>query len=171
MSDPEKRKAYQKAYYERNKARLLEKQRERGKRNYAAKPETYRARSKAWKEANPERYRELQRSNRVQNGDAMRARERQWYLDNKERASASARRVKLKSYGLTEEAYQTMVEAQNGVCAICQRPPKRARLYVDHCHLTSRVRGLLCHPCNAAIGLLQENLDTIARAMIYLNNG
>ena len=39
---------------------------------------------------------------------------------------------------------------------------------VDHNHTTGKVRELLCAKCNKAIGLFQENIDTIIRAAAYL---
>lgn len=79
----------------------------------------------------------------------------------------------LKSYGLTMEEYDTMVEKQGGVCAICSSPPKgqgsRSRyLYVDHCHTTGVVRGLLCRNCNNAIGLLSDDTEILSAAIRYL---
>lgn len=54
----------------------------------------------------------------------------------------------LKKYSLTIDQYDCMLRAQNGVCAICKRPPTKKRLAVDHDHLTGRNRGLLCGLCN-----------------------
>jgi hypothetical protein len=167
----EERRQYQREYYEKNREQLLVKQREWNRRNYLAKPEAHRARAIAWKEANPERAKELQRQYRDRNREELKARGRDWYLNNKERASEQARRQKLAKYGLTEATYQTMVTAQKGLCAICLRPPKLHRLYVDHCHLTGRVRGLLCNTCNAAIGMLDDQPELLAKAIAYLNNG
>lgn len=39
-----------------------------------------------------------------------------------------------KTYGISLWAYNLMLEAQGGVCAICKNPPKTRRLAVDHCH-------------------------------------
>jgi hypothetical protein len=39
---------------------------------------------------------------------------------------------------------------------------------VDHCHATGKVRGLLCHNCNRALGLMQDNIENIKRAADYL---
>lgn len=63
---------------------------------------------------------------------------------------------------------------QNGGCAICVakqagRPGAR-RLIVDHDHVTGEIRGLLCHRCNAAIGLLNDDADLVAKAVTYLRN-
>lgn len=53
--------------------------------------------------------------------------------------------------GFTAEAYDAMLEAQGGGCAICGNPPKSRRLHVDHDHKTGAVRGLLCHRCNRGL--------------------
>jgi Recombination endonuclease VII len=53
------------------------------------------------------------------------------------------------TYGLTEETYNALLERQNGTCAICG---KKAKLNIDHDHVTGQVRGLLCHGCNALLG-------------------
>lgn len=50
---------------------------------------------------------------------------------------------------------------QGGKCAICLDRDASA---VDHNHDTGQVRALLCHQCNSAIGLLQEDAAIIRRA-------
>ena len=50
---------------------------------------------------------------------------------------------------MTVGEYDKQLAAQDGVCAICYKPPsKKKRLDVDHNHKTSKVRGLLCYACN-----------------------
>jgi hypothetical protein len=71
------------------------------------------------------------------------------------------------TYGLSLEEYEAMLEAQDHVCAICGGPDSR-RLAVDHCHETERIRGLLCHKCNTALGLLQDDTTRMERAIAYL---
>ncbi len=41
-------------------------------------------------------------------------------------------------------------------------------LYVDHCHVTGRVRGLLCNRCNTAIAMLEEDLSRFDAGKAYL---
>jgi len=52
----------------------------------------------------------------------------------------------IRTYGITHQDYQDMLEAQDGVCAICgqEEQVKERGLSVDHCHTTGKVRGLLC---------------------------
>lgn len=74
----------------------------------------------------------------------------------------------LKRFNLTEEQYAFLIDRQNGCCAICDN---KAPLAVDHCHATDKIRGLLCGPCNRAIGLLKENPHAIERALDYCLSG
>jgi hypothetical protein len=71
-------------------------------------------------------------------------------------------------YGLTAEQHRWLVEQQNGVCAICKQPSRRA-LCVDHCHATRQVRGLLCDKCNTALGLLDDDAGRMLAAVAYLD--
>ena len=68
--------------------------------------------------------------------------------------------------------YDNMFHEQNGCCASCGEPPKgtgrTGTLQVDHCHSTGKVRALLCHGCNTAIGLWNEDIEKILSAARYL---
>lgn len=83
------------------------------------------------------------------------------------RRSADLRRA----YGITLARYEEMLVSQNGKCAVCgTNDPGRGHpsFCVDHNHATGVVRGLLCHRCNAAIGLLGDDPQTILMAAKYL---
>jgi Recombination endonuclease VII len=69
-----------------------------------------------------------------------------------ERNGQRARAHLLRRYGLTDAEYDGIWEDQGGVCAICGQPPTNNLLAVDHDHVTGRVRGLLCAPCNRHLG-------------------
>ncbi len=92
------------------------------------------------------------------------------YWANRDHYLRYQRASKLKNcYGLTIEQYEQMAAAQNGVCAICQKPSTDGkRLHVDHCHSTGVIRGLLCNKCNPAIGSLGDTPEMLERAIAYL---
>lgn len=77
-----------------------------------------------------------------------------------------------KNYGISMNEYRAMLEAQNGCCKICKKHYSRftRRLHVDHNHETGKIRELLCHHCNAAIGLLDESIDLFLEAINYLRS-
>lgn len=68
-------------------------------------------------------------------------------------------------YGLTPEVFFRMIENQMSKCAICNNERK---LVIDHCHKTGKVRGMLCHKCNWAIGLLSDEIKILENAINYL---
>lgn len=79
------------------------------------------------------------------------------------------------NYGLSPEAYQAMLEKQDGVCAICQKPEMmtrhRSHLSVDHHHKTGAVRGLLCSQCNNGLGRFFDDAAGLRRAAEYVEAG
>lgn len=87
----------------------------------------------------------------------------------------NTRDCQLKKYGLTQAGYEQMVLDREGKCDLClevPQPTKKRRygLYVDHDHVTGRVRGLLCNRCNFALGHLRDRPDIAARVGPYLNH-
>lgn len=74
-------------------------------------------------------------------------------------------------YNLSIEDYEQMLFRQNGKCAICGKVEERKSspfLCVDHCHKTGKIRGLLCHRCNSAIGKLNDDPELLRKAIVYL---
>lgn len=74
-------------------------------------------------------------------------------------------------YRLRLEDFEAMEKKQGGRCAVCDCGPVGGRgrkLHVDHDHETGIIRGLLCHGCNAAIGLFREDPDLMTKAIVYL---
>lgn len=78
------------------------------------------------------------------------------------------RRDLKRRYNLTIAGYDALLEEQEHRCAICGQQPEGKPLAVDHCHETKTVRGLLCRECNIALGLFQDNPDTLEKAITYL---
>lgn len=81
------------------------------------------------------------------------------------------RKSKLKrEYGLTLEEYDHMLLSQGGVCKVCKGPPlaKDNTYHVDHDHVSGKVRGILCHPCNVAIGNALESPERLRKLADYL---
>lgn len=95
-------------------------------------------------------------------------------------------------YGITEEEYNQMLIQQKHSCKICGYKPDKCQtqpdkcqtnysqtsarqmpdkpLYVDHCHQTKVIRGLLCHKCNVALGHMNDDPEQLERAANYLRS-
>lgn len=104
--------------------------------------------------------------------EKQRARGRAYFHNNKAQALRTGRISRLKHlYGLDEVAFNALMHAQDGRCAICRCEPNtwHGRLVVDHCHTTNVVRGLLCDECNVGLGRLGDgNIDRLRAAIDYL---
>jgi hypothetical protein len=99
--------------------------------------------------------------------------QKEWRIKNPEKAKNSELK---KHYGITLSEYESMMAAQNGLCAICKQPENSKDkdggprgMPVDHCHTTGKVRGLLCTSCNRALGMFKDNVDNLVSAIEYLN--
>lgn len=115
--------------------------------------EETKAKNHAWHRANKDRLLALQKARRE--ADPI-------------KAARIARNSALKAkFGITIDEYDAMFKAQRGRCAVCGEKYGRT-LHVDHCHRTNAVRGLLCQKCNMAIGLLQDSVKLLTRAITYL---
>lgn len=104
--------------------------------------------------------REYQRARYKKNG---RARPR----DKKAEQEYHRKRV----YGITPEQYAAMIERSGGLCEICGRVPSEVSgkgACVDHCHDSGAVRGILCHPCNVALGNFRDDPEVLRAAIGYL---
>ena len=108
---------------------------------YAADPEYFKKRNKSWKTKNKDK-------------------ERQYALHSLYR----------NKYGIEPEEVERLRALQDNRCAICfevfQKTP-----FVDHCHRTQKIRGLLCTICNSGIGMFKDNVDRLESAIKYLSKG
>lgn len=93
--------------------------------------------------------------------------------EQKQTRSQIRRRSHLKrTYGITPEEYDMMLQEQGGVCAICgddRVPAHYTGLVPDHDHSTGKVRGLLCNQCNLMLGHARDDISILAKGIEYLN--
>lgn len=79
-----------------------------------------------------------------------------------------------RSFGITREQYDELLEKQNGGCAFCgvketvEPSGKTKLLSVDHCHTTGEIRGLLCHNHNALLGFAKDDPEILLKAALYI---
>lgn len=94
------------------------------------------------------------------------------YSENVDAQRAAAReRTTLRRYGMTREKVESLVESQNGKCAICLTEfstldPKNR--HVDHDHFTGAIRGVLCADCNHLLGIAEDDTRRLESAIAYL---
>lgn len=103
----------------------------------------------AWEKRNPEKKKEYQK---------------RYYSKNKEKRAAYYRFRKI---GCSKEQYEKLLKRANNKCEICGKEDFR-NLSVDHCHVTNKIRGVLCTACNLGIGSFKDNEELMEKAIEYL---
>lgn len=80
-----------------------------------------------------------------------------------------------RQYGITDADLATMKKEQDNKCYLCGsegfligKNNHSEKLAVDHCHQTGKVRSLLCHNCNRALGLFKDNVEVLRKAADYV---
>jgi len=147
-----------------SRARHRDEAAERRRKRYAQDPE-YRRKILAWNKASKAAHRaEINAHLRERYASDPEFRERKLARGRGERRRKS---LLATLYGMTLADYEALLARQGGVCAICRERPA-CRLYVDHCHATGWVRGLLCICCNFALGLFKDQPDRLRAGAAYL---
>jgi hypothetical protein len=93
---------------------------------------------------------------------------------NKKRKEANREIYYKKRYNITLEEYNRMLILQNSQCGICKiseteiKHGRNTYFAVDHCHISGKVRGLLCYKCNSLLGFVNDEIETLKNAIKYL---
>lgn len=148
-------------------------------------------RLKAWRKANPEKVAAHQKEAYLKNRERILEYQREYNAKNRdkvlekskarwhsvteeqrqERYEKRRNTTLLRRYGISAIQYDILNAKQGGVCKLCRIPGRTGKygmLDVDHCHKTNKVRGLLCTPCNHALGILGDNTEGLSRALEYV---
>lgn len=92
---------------------------------------------------------------------------RKWYQADPARQQKirddASRSRKRRVYGLNNEELDELMSREQ--CAICESEDK---LVIDHDHETGKVRDVLCHHCNVALGHVFDNPITLLKMIAYL---
>lgn len=158
-SDRAARLAYNKAYYRKNRERMLAEQKERDRQRELASPGDRQAYQQAYNVTNAQALNAKQR-----------ARNKADYAANPAKYRVRRQKAKLRKYDLTPAQHVAILQRQGYECPICQRMLAYPAVpSIDHSHATGSVRGVLCRRCNTALGLLEERTDNLERAIEYLS--
>ena len=160
--DLEEKKARRREYERRWCAENPDKVRAKAKRYYDADPDRSRERAAKYRAANPGKGAAYMRQRRADRPEIMHRDNEKFRTQNPD----YMRDYHLKRhYGITGAEFEAMSAAQYGRCALCR---KEAKLVVDHCHKTGRVRGLLCAQCNHFLGLAYDDVGVLGAAARYV---
>ena len=122
-----------------------------------------------WRESNPDKRKEQKRRHYEKHKDKIDQRAKDWYENNKERHVHNAL---LRKYGVTLDQYNLLRAQQDFRCAVCNdhEADVGKKMFVDHDHVTGKIRKLLCTKCNVGIGMLRDSPDIMERAAKYIRD-
>ena len=141
-------------------------------------------------QAHKEQLNECNRQWRQTHKEQEKERWRQWYQEHKEQKKEYVKRWRKKKsqehYKKLGEkldqkqfckrwklhfsdAFQKLLDIQENRCAVCGISLEHHQIHVDHDHVTSLVRGLLCWRCNR-YRVAQNRSDNIKQVNEYLLN-
>jgi len=94
-------------------------------------------------------------------------RSKTWAENNKRRRKHN---VLMSTHKISIDDYERMLVEQDYKCYCCsvEHSNLKKGLFVDHCHTTGRVRGLLCNSCNSALGYAKDNIKVLTNMIKYL---
>lgn len=123
---------------------------------------------KRWYQANREKRLAEEKLYREENRELINSRRRDHYAANKKLMRDKKYQWNLKrAYGLSQDAYDKLVKDSQNKCYICHRDfCDELRSYIDHCHKTGIVRGLLCNSCNTKLGWLERYEERIKNYLV-----
>lgn len=139
--------------------------------------------SREWKQRNKDKVAVKQKEWREKNQEKRKEAKAAWDKANQEAKKKHNKTFKTKNplyfidkhlrntYGITLDEYNALLTVQNNKCAGCGTDSEKAqrnKLYVDHCHSTGKIRGLLCQQCNTALGMVKDNINTLSSLISYL---
>jgi hypothetical protein len=79
-----------------------------------------------------------------------------------EKGRRTCKNVQLRNkFGITIEEYESILKIQRYMCALCREPlslHKYRDTCVDHCHRTSKIRGIIHRKCNLRLQALDDYL-------------
>lgn len=147
----EKSKSYSEKYRDKNIEEIKKKNREYKKKIYS---KIYQKKKEFLKDPeNKKQY--LEKSRQYQ---------------EKYKSNGASRKTHLKfRYGITPEDFNQILSFQGEVCPVCGGPfDENRKGYIDHCHKTERIRGILHMQCNTLLGMAKDKVEILKNAINYL---
>jgi hypothetical protein len=157
----EAKRAYQRAYYAKNKEKL----RENSKRAYANLPPEIKAARVAyqaqWRKDHPEARKKITKRYREGNKEYLARADREYNANPERRKILRAR------HAATLESLAGRPRPE--ICDACGGPPDdKIGMHFDHCHKRGHFRGWICRECNLALGNIRDDIGRLRKLIAYL---
>jgi len=101
--------------------------------------------------------------------------QKQYRADNTEATAlykaAWYQKKRFDKYGILREDFDLALKNCNNACSICLVAfSDTIRPYIDHCHTTGKIRGIICFHCNTGLGHFKDKEELLMKARDYLKN-
>lgn len=122
---------------------------------------------KEWLLKNKEKMTLYRKTHYKENREIYLERSKKWAEKNKRRRKHN---VLMATHGISIDTYESMLVKQNYKCACCPtlHSDLTRGLFVDHDHITGKIRGLLCTSCNSSLGYAKDNIEVLLNMVKYL---
>lgn len=91
---------------------------------------------------------------------------KEWLKQNWEKRRASNLKY---YYNIDFKNFEKLRLNQNNCCAICKNVLlDEKHTHLDHCHLSNKIRGILCNHCNRGLGAFKDSPELLQSAQAYL---
>ena len=87
---------------------------------------------------------------------------KKWMRQNPEKAKAYREKMKM---NMRARRASAPTRDKPDKCEICEEV---SQLCFDHCHGSNTFRGWICHPCNRALGMFNDDPARFRRAAKYI---
>ncbi len=98
-------------------------------------------------------------------------RNRRYDPETRDAVLARDKRIRIACrYGVSLKELECLFELQGRKCASCGslEPRSKKGWAIDHNHETDEIRGILCQPCNVALGMVEESIERLHQLEAYL---
>ncbi len=160
-----------KKYYEANKEQARKRYLEWYHKNGDRLRKTGRERAAKRRKDNPEDYRQKRKEYTDNNRQKLNEARTRWGLAHRFHGILHSSRSMAKKYGYIPclLAPKELEATFAGHCSICGRLESDThKLRMDHCHITGKFRGWLCHNCNVGLGNFLDSPIILDKAKEYL---
>lgn len=98
-------------------------------------------------------------------------RARQWHKNNPKQMRKYRKKWADKTW---LNKYKQLRDKHEDKCMICNTETSlntlsnSLKLHIDHCHISGKLRGLLCGNCNVGLGHFKDDINLLKNAIKYL---
>lgn len=139
---------------------------------YAEHKELISARKKAWYIANKAQVVEVKKVWYAANKEKSKARSKAYATSNPSRIKGYkvAWFIKNSTYTSQYNRKRKEIKAGRERPAVCEACGRGGQICFDHCHITGKFRGWLCHKCNCILGLASDKSEILISLAKYLKH-